>query len=146
MSSTGYRASGVDAMFGNDVLKRRSQAVAEAVAARFVPSTYTQIDRMGVTVVRLALSPYLVEFELDWTDDLVEVFVGPLQPNQAVGHGPRRRLVGMLTAYDRALFESETRRAVGRGGLRGIAAQIDAAARAFERFCDDTPACREVGL
>lgn len=146
MSNTEYRTSGVEAAFGTDVLKRRSQAVAESVAARFVPTTYTQVDRMGGTMVRLALSPYLVEFELDWMDNLVEVFVGPLQSNQDARAGSRRRLVGMLTAYDRALFESETRRAVGRGGLRGMAAQIDAAARAFERLCDDTPDCREAGF
>lgn len=131
---------------GNDILKRRSQAVAESVAARFVPTSYSQLDRMGGTVVRLVLPPYLVEFDLDWMDNVVEVFVQPLQPDRPVSNRARRRLVAMLPAYDRALFESETMRAVGRGGLRGMAAQIDAAARAFERFCDDTPARREAGF
>ncbi|OIJ28526.1 hypothetical protein [Nocardioides luteus] len=123
---------------GNDILRRRSQAVAEAVASRFAPTTYTQVDRVGRTEVRLEMPHHLVEFELDWMDDLVEVFVQPL----GSGRLARRRLVGMLPAYDRALFESETRRAVARGGLRGMAAQIDAAARAFERLYD-TPASRE---
>ncbi|SDK27740.1 hypothetical protein SAMN05428985_103364 [Nocardioides sp. YR527] len=127
---------------GNDILRRRSQAVAEAVASRFAPTTYAQVDRVGRTEVRLTMPHHLVEFELDWMDDLVEVFVQPL----GSGRHARRRLVGMLPAYDRALFESETRRAVGRGGLRGMAAQIDAAARAFELFCDDAPACREAGF
>ena len=131
---------------GNDILERRSQAVAESVAARFVPTSYSQVDRMGGTVVRLVLPPYLVEFDLDWMDNVVEVFVQPLQPDRSVSNRARRRLVAMLPAYDRALFESETRRAVGRGGLRGMAAQIDAAARAFEQFSDDTPARREVGF
>ena len=131
---------------GNDILERRSQAVAESVAARFVPTSYSQVDRMGGTVVRLVLPPYLVEFDLDWMDNVVEVFVQPLQPGRPASNRARRRLVAMLPAYDRALFESETRRAVGRGGLRGMAAQIDAAARAFEQFSDDTPARREVGF
>lgn len=124
---------------GNDILRRRSQAVAEAVASRFAPTTYTQVDRVGRTEVRLAMPHCLVEFELDWMDDLVEVFIRPL----GSGRHARQRLVGMLPAYERALFESETSRAVGRGGLRGMAAQIDAAARAFERFYADTPAGRE---
>ena len=124
---------------GNDILRRRSQAVAEAVASRFAPTTYTQVDRVGRTDVRLTMPDHLVEFELDWMDDLVEVFVRPLGP----GRHARQRLVGLLPPYERALFESETRRAVGRGGLRGMAAQIDAAARAFQRLYDDTPAGRE---
>ena len=124
---------------GNDILRRRSQAVAEAVASRFTPTTYTQVDRVGRTEVRLAMPDHLVEFELDWMDDLVEVFVQPLGSERHA----RQRLVGMLPAYDRALFESETKRAVGRGGLRGMAAQIDAAARAFERLYGDLSAGRE---
>ncbi|MFE6645929.1 hypothetical protein ACFVJS_05170 [Nocardioides sp. NPDC057772] len=124
---------------GNDILRRRSQAVAEAVASRFAPTTYTQVDRVGRTEVRLAMPDCLVEFELNWMHDLVEVFVQPV----GSGRRGRQRLVGLLPAYDRALFESETTRAVGRGGLRGMAAQIDAAARAFARLYDDSPASRE---
>ena len=88
---------------GNDILRRRSQAVAEAVASRFAPTTYTQVDRVGRTDVRLTMPDHLVEFELDWMDDLVEVFVRPLGP----GRHARQRLVGLLPPYERALFESE---------------------------------------